>query len=532
MLGDMKRFGLLLAVLSGSLCSTSASFPPFLGQRQNVPVIPSLSATKTTKIISTLRGGGGGGAKRALPAAISGGQEHHVEELMSPVTAVANVLADLCPHGMLPLAYGVAAAGGTGLLLATITLLFFGFLSWYSLLSFGRGADLTLESTEDGESLSAVWSRTVPNGEKTAYIPDLGCFLLTVGCCLFYSAFIGDLFGSLASGILPKSVPDVFKSRSTVLLLLHAVPILPLCLLKDLSALKYSSMTGLAGIVYTLFFVGKRMVDGTYDEGGKFYDLMPKELHPADQIHFPRKEGNVGVGHYITDMPLFHVGRGMLIFMNMCCVAFACHYNAVKYYMELKDRTVRTFGNVMATGVAGTAIVFLGMMILGYGTFGANSQALILNNYHDSDAMAGIARFFTGLAIISGYPLMFSGLKASMFALAKLDKKGVENRERKQNTLSVIMLAAIATGACFVREHELATVIGIVGSVFGSVVIYMLPAFVNNGLLKKTLKDKPLAKPFFKGEQVFNNILVVFGIIFAVLGTWVSIAGEGEGSHH
>ena len=28
---------------------------------------------------------------------------HHENELMSPSTAVANVLADLCPHGMLPI---------------------------------------------------------------------------------------------------------------------------------------------------------------------------------------------------------------------------------------------------------------------------------------------------------------------------------------------------------------------------------------------------------------------------------------------
>jgi hypothetical protein len=28
---------------------------------------------------------------------------HHEEELMSGPTAIANVLADLCPHGMLPI---------------------------------------------------------------------------------------------------------------------------------------------------------------------------------------------------------------------------------------------------------------------------------------------------------------------------------------------------------------------------------------------------------------------------------------------
>ena len=209
-------------------------------------------------------------------------------------------------------------------------------------------------------------------------------------------------------------------------------------------------------------------------------------------------------------------------------VNFGSHYNSVKYYLELEDRTVPKFGGVMGIGIGGTGLVFLAMMILGYGTFGANSQALLLNNYNKTDAMANLARFFTGVAILSGYPLMFAGLKSAVFSLLKIDGKNVENRDSKQNRLSVLMLSIIAIGACFVTEHELATVIGIVGSIFGSVVIYMFPAFVSNSLLNKN-KD---VKPFFKGEKIFNNFLVVFGVIFAILGTWVSLTENGGAVHH
>jgi sodium-coupled neutral amino acid transporter 11 len=432
---------------------------------------------------------------------------------------------------MLPIAFGMAAAGGTGPVLATVILLAFGALSWYSLVSFARAADAVLvksggggtHEAEAGESLSAVWSRTLPNGEATAYIPDVGCVLLTVGCLLFYSAFIGDLFGSLVSGL--KGLPPILRKRWSVLLLLHAVPILPLCLKKDLSALKYSSMTGLVGIFYTIFFVGKRLVDGSYAEGGKFFSLMPSRFHPAAQAAFSHNKGG-GLLGYVSDLPPMFAGRGLLVLMNMCCVAYACHYNAVKYYMELQDRTVPNLRSVMMYGIGGTAFVFWCMMVLGYATFGSNSQALILNNYHSSqDAMATVARAFTGIAIISGYALMFAGLKAALFSLTKLDRPNVPRREAKQRTLSVVLVAGIAVAACFVTEHELATVIGIVGSVIGSVVIYMFPAFVNNSLLK--MKDKRgnyIAEPFFRGEAIFNNVMVAFGVIFAILGTWITVA--------
>jgi amino acid permease len=426
---------------------------------------------------------------------------------------------------MLPIAFGMAAAGGTGPVLATIILFVFGFLSWYSLVSFARAAEVVLVQSNShesaGESLSAVWERTLPGGKATTYIPDLGCVFLTVGCLLFYSAFIGDLFGSLVSGM--TGLPAILRKRWTVLVLLHVVPILPLCLKKDLSALKYSSMTGLLGIFYTIFFVGKRLLDGSYAEGGKFFALMPGRFRPAAPAAFPHTPSLLG---YVTDLPPFHSGRGLLILMNMCCVAYACHYNAVKYYMELKDRTIPNLKSVMKYGIGGTAFVFWCMMILGYATFGANSQALILNNYHGSkDVMATVARAFTGIAIISGYALMFSGLKAALFSITGLDRPNVDRRDAKQNSLSVLLLAIIAIAACFVTEHELATVIGIVGSVFGSVVIYMFPAFVNNNLLKmKDKKGKSLAEPFFKGEVAFNNLMVAFGVVFAVLGTWISIA--------
>lgn len=195
--------------------------------------------------------------------------------------------------------------------------------------------------------------------------------------------------------------------------------------------------------------------------------------------------------------------------------------------MELKVRNIPALKGVMAAGIGGTAFVFWCMMMLGYATFGRNSQALLLNNYHGSkDVMATVARALTGVAIISGYALMFAGLKAALFSLLKLDRPGVKGRQAKQNALSVVFVAAIAVGACFVTEHELATVIGIVGAVFGSVVIYMFPAIISNNLLN--LKDKRgnyLTKPMFQGEQIFNNVLVVLGVVFAILGTWVSLAG-------
>ena len=221
----------------------------------------------------------------------------------------------------------MAAAGGTGPVLATIILFIFGGLSWYSLVSFARAADVVLVQAgedihETGESISAVWSRAIPGGAATAFIPDLGCVFLTIGCLLFYSAFLGDLFGSLISGL--NFIPQQFRKRWIVLLLVHAMPILPLTLTQDLSALKYSSMIGLGGIFYTIVFVAIRLIDGSYAKGGKFYNLMPDKFHPLQQIGFPHSASAPKLLGYVADIPPFHAGKGLLTLMNMCCVACKC----------------------------------------------------------------------------------------------------------------------------------------------------------------------------------------------------------------
>lgn len=63
--------------------------------------------------------------------------------------------------------------------------------------------------------------------------------------------------------------------------------------------------------------------------------------------------------------------------------------------------------------------VFSTMMLFGFRTFGAATQALVLNNYHRTDdPLASLARLATGCSILCGYPLMFAALKTSFFNAA------------------------------------------------------------------------------------------------------------------
>jgi hypothetical protein len=147
--------GILLLVgsrLTSTLVDARSSAQPFA--RETLTLQAPTKPAQDALLSASVRGGATGVArstslprkKTAAPAvsktahgpAASQPQQQHHGELMSSSTAIANVLADLCPHGMLPIAFGMAAGGATGPVLATMILFVFGLLSWYSLVSFAR----------------------------------------------------------------------------------------------------------------------------------------------------------------------------------------------------------------------------------------------------------------------------------------------------------------------------------------------------------------------------------------------------------
>jgi amino acid permease len=181
------------------------------------------------------------------------------------------------------------------------------------------------------------------------------------------------------------------------------------------------------------------------------------------------------------------------------------------------------------------------MMFLGYSIFGSTSQPLILNNFHRTDdLLATAARFATGLAITFAYPLMFAGLKSSMFSLldsaAPSPSASMQQEQVKQTvavdskmlkTASIVAVLSIITSiAMKCGEEDVSLVLGIVGSVLGCGVAYILPGMLNLSNMR-VRKGKGLNNS--KGDVVLSHVLVAMGGVFGVLGVWVTLQTP---SHH
>ena len=204
------------------------------------------------------------------------------------------MVADLAPHGMLPLAWAATRGAGTGVVPALALLAVFASSSAYTLYLAAQLAEAGREARRAAPALSELWRGAKLPLPKAV---DAMVALLCGGCCVFYAAFAADLFYALAKRL------GLGTSREMVLGVLTCVPLAPLCLGDDLSVLKYSSLAGLLGIAYTASFIGKN-----------------------------------GISTDVAPIPATQTCSGTLVLANTLVVAFLCHYNAVQYYRELSPR--------------------------------------------------------------------------------------------------------------------------------------------------------------------------------------------------
>ena len=109
-----------------------------------------------------------------------------------------------------------------------------------------------------------------------------------------------------------------------------------------------------------------RYMDGSYTEGGQFFDRIPAEMRP--------EFGPTG------PPVLFQVSLATFVLMGALSPAFIAHYNAPKYHWQLKDRSAKRFNAAVAVAFSLAFILFGWMMVVGYLSFEKYCSGNILNS--------------------------------------------------------------------------------------------------------------------------------------------------------
>lgn len=258
----------------------------------------------------------------------------------------------------------------------------------------------------------------------------------------------------------------------------------------------------------------KRMLDGTYAPGGKFYSTL-------------------------SSIPFFSLTSqwnyaGIFILLSMLSTSFIAHYSASKFYTELEDATPKRYSRVVSLAFTSAIIFFLSVMFVGYFTFGGSTSSFVLLNYSISDPLASISRFAIGIALLTSYPFAFSGLREGI--LDFFNVKSQEDREKNFMKYTLV-LSSILTSLAIVLK-DVGFVVSLSGSTFGCFLMFLVPAFFNIAHAKKLLKENSSCSASSctpstctskesNGKLIFkiflNSLMGIFGIVLSVIGVSVNV---------
>ncbi|GMH93259.1 hypothetical protein TL16_g12580 [Triparma laevis f. inornata] len=266
-------------------------------------------------------------------------------------------------------------------------------LSAYCFSLIGRVCSMTGATTYRG-----CWDKSV--GTTTSWLPASACTFKTGVANVAYSMILADMVKSIAA------TAGYNLSRSNALFGITSTILLPLCLLRDLKSLAPFSLLGIVCMGFTTLAMFVRYIGGQYlVPTGKFVADLSPNLVPAF--------GSIGIKGAASPKSA--------ILLCMLSTAYLAHYNAPKYFAELKDNTIPRFNKMITLSFTAVISIFIAITSIGFLTFGSNSAGLILNNYSTKDSLATACRIALAVSIVFSYPLTFVGIREGIFDLSKTD---------------------------------------------------------------------------------------------------------------
>jgi len=208
---------------------------------------------------------------------------------------------------------------------------------------------------------------------------------------------------------------------------------------------------------------------------------------------------------YSDTVKTFHLEQGVFASLPIANVAFTLHYNAPRYYQELKNRSIPQLRKATLTAFSLCICVYVVRVTVavrrvcvplahpyvsstthhnrrycfsaigGYMVFGERTEGNILNNYADDDIGADIARVALTFVIVFTYPLAFHSLRSSVLVFAPA---WLRNSQRTRHHVAITVAILSFTTLMGILLPQVQVVLGFNGAIFGSCMVYIFPALM------------------------------------------------------
>ena len=228
-------------------------------------------------------------------------------------------------------------------------------------------------------------------------------------------------------------------------------------------------------------------------------------LAPAMQPSFSKRGG-------------YSLNQSIFVLLSMLSTSYIAHYNAPKFYNELKDKSLPRFNTVVNLAFGVSIALFVFMMGTGFLTFGGTSAGFVLNNYAGADRLISLARLAIGLALLTGYPFTFSAFRDGILDLSKVDPV---KRAQVTRPLTTGLLSLVTVLALFLQD--VGFVVSVSGALFGSLLMFVVPSLMNIADKKKlAAQTKKALTNGDKLEVALNYLIILTGVSMGAIGVAIS----------
>ncbi|XP_077026770.1 sodium-coupled neutral amino acid symporter 1 [Tamandua tetradactyla] len=279
--------------------------------------------------------------------------------------------------------------------------------------------------------------------------------------------------------------------------------ILPLCLLKNLGYLGYTSGFSLSCMVFFLIVV----------------------IYKKFQIPCPELNSTISANSTNADMctPKYVTFNSKTVYaLPTIAFAFVCHPSVLPIYSELKDRSQKKMQMVSNISFFAMFVMYFLTAIFGYLTFYENVHSDLLHKYKSKDDILILTvRLAVIVAVILTVPVLFFTVRSSLFELAKKTKFNLCHHI----LVTFILLVIINLLVIFIPSMK--DIFGVVGVTSANMLIFILPSSL---YLKITNQDGDK-----RTQRICAALFLGLGVLFSlvsiplVIYDWACSSNSDEG---
>ncbi|KAK6072304.1 transmembrane amino acid transporter [Seiridium cupressi] len=294
-------------------------------------------------------------------------------------SSIINLLNTIVGAGTLAMP---AALSHFGIIPGVIVIVWSGFTSAFGLYLQSRCARYLDRGSASFFALSQL---TYPNA---AVIFDAAIAIKCFGVGVSYMIIIGDLMPGVMLGLTSRAQELPFLLDRNFWITAFMLAIIPLCFLKRLDSLKYTSLIALVSIGYLIILV--------------VYHFAADVIPDRAPVRIITWDGPISA---LSNLPV-------VVF------AYTCHQNMFSILNEIKDNSPKSVLGVIGSSIGSAASIYVLVAITGYLTFGDAIKGNIVSMYPPSIAST-IAKAAIVVLVLFSIPLQVHPCRASIDAVLK-----------------------------------------------------------------------------------------------------------------